>query len=267
MKQLISSRNELEAKVLDDESKKRREVLERRPSYRKILNDLSSADVSQIVSQFQQPDIKLDPDHHPHNHQQQHSPTNNNSSGGTSVVTSGATSGNNNQQSVQSVPTTHQQATITVASASPYLKVVPASTIQLAGSAAGSPADGLSGISALAVNTGSATGTGTIVQYHGQDGQPFFVPGMTRATTPAFRTQPFTNRLILILFFLCSLVFVMYLCCCLTICSTDGRHWSLAMGWFACTYIDMHSLSLCFPVATSSKHISCFTSSTRPDFP
>lgn len=169
MKQLISSRNELEGKVgsiLEDESKKRREVLERRPSYRKILNDLSSAEVSQIVSQFQQPDVKHDPDHHPaqHHPHQQHSPNN------SAVVTSG---NNNSQQSAPAHP-----ATITVAT-SPYLKVVPASTIQLAGPGAGSP-DGLSGISALAVNPGSASSAPTIVQYHGQDGQPFFVPGMSR---------------------------------------------------------------------------------------
>lgn len=176
MKQLISSRSEFDPKSIhDDESKKRREVLERRPSYRKILNDLSSAEVSQIVSQFQQPDIKHDPDHHPSQHhphsqqQQQHSPNNSSATG-----TTGGNSGSSNSQ--QSAPA--HPATITVA-ASPYLKVVPASTIQLAGPAAGSP-DGLPGLSALAVNPGSASAAGTIVQYgHGQDGQPFhFVPGM-----------------------------------------------------------------------------------------
>lgn len=185
MKQLISSRNiEIDkvGTILEDESKKRREVLERRPSYRKILNDLSSAEVSQIVSQFQQPQhqdsIKHDPDHHP-SHHQQHSPNN------TSVVTTGHNS--SGQQSAAH----QQQATITVAS-SPYLKVVPASTIQLAGPGAGSPADGLPGISALAVNQGSASAAGTIVQYHGQDGQ-FFVPGMSLCSLLVPATCSFTN--------------------------------------------------------------------------
>ena len=211
MKQLISSRSELEAKVgsiLEDESKKRREVLERRPSYRKILNDLSSAEVSQIVSQFQQPDIKHDPEHHPaqqHHQHQQHSPNN----------SSAASSGNNN--SSQQSP--HQQATITVA-ASPYLKVVPASTIQLAGPGAGSP-DGLPGISALAVNPGSAAG-GTIVQYHGQDGQPFFVPGMSRHRTRP-QACPSTNRFLIFAVFLFSF-FALLLVQCAAACLCAPLH-------------------------------------------
>lgn len=49
--QLISSRADEEALLgnIDDESKKRREVLARRPSYRKILNELSSADISALT--------------------------------------------------------------------------------------------------------------------------------------------------------------------------------------------------------------------------
>lgn len=52
LQQLITS-NRSEDDVLgniEDESKKRREVLARRPSYRKILNELSSADLSAITS-------------------------------------------------------------------------------------------------------------------------------------------------------------------------------------------------------------------------
>ena len=185
LKQLISPRNELEAKVgsiLEDESKKRREVLERRPSYRKILNDLSSAE----VAQFTQPDIKHDPDHHSVHHtnssgnNNNHNDNNNNNNNNSSVVTSAgvnSTSSHPQQQQQQ------QQTTITVAtaaSASPFLKVLPGSTIHLAGPGTGSQDGSLTGLSALAVNPAAAPSgaTGTIVQYHGQDGQPFFVPGM-----------------------------------------------------------------------------------------
>lgn len=191
LKQLISPRNELEAKVgsiLEDESKKRREVLERRPSYRKILNDLSSAE----VAQFTTPDIKHDPDHHSVHHHQNSSGNNNNNhndnNNNSSVVTSaGVNSTSSHQQQQQSAQSVQQQTTITVATAaaaaasSPFLKVLPASTIHLAGPGTGSQDGGLTGLSALAVNPAAPSGaTGTIVQYHGQDGQPFFVPGMCR---------------------------------------------------------------------------------------
>jgi len=50
--QLITARSDDEAvNHLDEESRKKREVLARRPSYRKILNELSSADLTAITSQ------------------------------------------------------------------------------------------------------------------------------------------------------------------------------------------------------------------------
>ncbi|XP_074594839.1 uncharacterized protein LOC141850186 [Brevipalpus obovatus] len=113
----------------EDESKKRREALERRPSYRKILNELSSADVGAITSL---PSIKNEDD--------------NDSESSTTTIVTGVSS--------------------------PYLKVVPGSTIQLAAAAQ----DGLQGLQTLNM-TNTSGGGNTIVQYaaQGQDGQ-FFVP-------------------------------------------------------------------------------------------
>jgi len=111
----------------EDESRKRREALERRPSYRKILNELSSAAIPPS------PGIKTEDD-------------------------------NDSESST---------ATIVTGVASPYLKVVPGPTIQLAASQDGA----LQGLQALNV-TNAGGGGNTIVQYatQGQDGQ-FFVPG------------------------------------------------------------------------------------------
>jgi hypothetical protein len=122
--QLISA-DELDN--IEDESKKRREVLARRPSYRKILNDLSAADISAIASI--QSEIKGE--------------------------------GSDDQDG----------PTINVGGQ--YLKVLPASSLQLAGSQ-----DGLQGLQTLTMTNSSGAGaTGAIVQYatQGQDGQ-FFVP-------------------------------------------------------------------------------------------
>lgn len=116
----------------EDESKKRREVLERRPSYRKILNELSSADIGSIASL---PSIKSEDE------------TDSESSPAT-IVAGGLPS--------------------------PYIKVVPASTIQLANASQ----DGtVQGIQTLTM-TNAGNGGNTILQYttQGQDGQ-FFVPG------------------------------------------------------------------------------------------
>ncbi|XP_015784844.1 cyclic AMP-dependent transcription factor ATF-1 [Tetranychus urticae] len=116
--------------LLDEESKKRREVLERRPSYRKILNDLSSADVGSSTSIA---DIKSEDD-------------------GESSESSNAA---------------------TIAVSSPYVKVVPASAIQLASASQDGTIQGLQTLTM----TNAASGGNTIVQYttQGQDGQ-FFVP-------------------------------------------------------------------------------------------
>lgn len=131
---MISSRDDsgLTNANIEDESKKRREVLARRPSYRKILNELSSADVSALTSSIQQNEIKSEVDCDP-----------------------------------------HEATTINVGGQ--YLKVLPASALQLAGSQDGS----LHGLQTLAMTNTSGTGaTGAIVQYatQGQGGQ-FFVPG------------------------------------------------------------------------------------------
>lgn len=192
--QLIS-RNELASKVgsfssPEDESKKRREVLERRPSYRKILNDLSSAEVSAIAAQFNQnlqqqhllQEIKSEPDQHPSSssHHPSHHPSVVNLNGPSSVSSTSSSS----PLGVISPPSAILSAAAAAVS-SPYLKVVPASTIQLAPGS-----QELGSLSALTVNTGSASGgsgggggghpTSSIVQYAhgGQDGQSFFVPGM-----------------------------------------------------------------------------------------
>lgn len=190
--QLIS-RNELVSKVgsfssPEDESKKRREVLERRPSYRKILNDLSSAEVSAIAAQFNQnlqqqhllQEIKSEAVQHPSSssHHPSHHP---------SVVNLNGPSSLSSTSSSPSLGVISPPSAILSAS-SPYLKVVPTSTIQLTGSAE------LASLSALTVNAGSGSGgpsgggsggggghpTTSIVQYAhgGQDGQSFFVPGM-----------------------------------------------------------------------------------------
>lgn len=195
--QLIS-RNELASKVgsfssPEDESKKRREVLERRPSYRKILNDLSSAEVSAIAAQFNQnlqqqhllQEIKTEPDQHPSSssHHPSHHPSVVNLNGPSSVSSTSSSS----PLGVISPPSAILSAAAAAAASSPYLKVVPASTIQLAPGS-----QELGSLSALTVNTGSASGgggpgggggghpTSSIVQYAhgGQDGQSFFVPGM-----------------------------------------------------------------------------------------
>lgn len=155
------------------ESKKRREVLARRPSYRKILNELSSADVSAIAASFQhqqvssdgQHIIKSDPDsdnnnQHPHHHQQQP------------------------QHHQQQLQHHQQQSTITINSNNsnqPYLKVVPTAvgTIQLAPGQTVSDV-GLHNLPTLTMTNATAANAGqTIVQYatgSGADG-PFFLPG------------------------------------------------------------------------------------------
>lgn len=170
MKQLISVRDQIESslgqqeqlnhlqqqqftinpdhQVIDEESRRRREVLARRPSYRKILNELSSADVSAIAASFQPDLIKTEQqnNHHGNHH------SNNGNDG-------------------------------TIVSTSPYVKLVNAGgTIQLASAAAGASDGGLSGLSTLTMtNSVSSLGSGQggaiqYVQSAGQDG-PFLFPG------------------------------------------------------------------------------------------
>ena len=49
MEQTDNDNTNLVCSTADDESKRRREMLNRRPSYRKILNEISSADTSAIL--------------------------------------------------------------------------------------------------------------------------------------------------------------------------------------------------------------------------
>ncbi|XP_053200831.1 cyclic AMP-responsive element-binding protein 1-like [Panonychus citri] len=114
--------------ILDEEAKARREGLTRRPSYRKIFNDLSATNVGSSSSIA---DIKSEDD-------------------GESSESSNAA---------------------TIAVASPYLKVVPTSTIQLASASQDGTIQGLQTL------TMTNAASGGIVQYatQGQDGQ-FFVP-------------------------------------------------------------------------------------------
>lgn len=116
----------------DEEKRKKREILARRPSYRKILNDLSSTEGSGVITTISG-DIKSEDDDRVDN-----------------------------------------TATITVAG-TPYLKVLPASAIQLA---TGSQDGTIQGIQTLTMTNAGAGATGAIVQYatQGQDGQ-FYVPG------------------------------------------------------------------------------------------
>ena len=116
--------------IFEDESRKRREILARRPSYRKILNDLSSTEAAGAVTAIPA-EIKQEDD--------------SDRDGGTTVQIGGQ-----------------------------YLKVLPASAIQL-----GSQDGTLQGIQTLTMTNAGGAG-GAIVQYatQGQDGQ-FYVPGIT----------------------------------------------------------------------------------------
>ncbi len=87
-------------------------------------------------------------------------------------------------------------ATITVAG-TPYLKVLPASAIQL-----GSQDGTLQGIQTLTMTNAGAGATGAIVQYatQGQDGQ-FYVPGIYSRVFLHFITILFFIKINLIFFF------------------------------------------------------------------
>lgn len=177
MKQLISARDQIESSlgqqqqlnhlqqqqyttinsdhhqvIIDEESRRRREVLARRPSYRKILNELSSADVSAIAASFQPDLIKTEQQNNSNNHHGNHHSNNGNDG--------------------------------TIVSTSPYVKLVnTGGTIQLAPAAGGGTSDGgLGGLSTLTMtNSVSSLGSGQggaiqYVQSTGQDG-PFLFPG------------------------------------------------------------------------------------------
>ncbi|XP_076326155.1 cAMP-responsive element modulator-like isoform X2 [Tachypleus tridentatus] len=133
----------------EDESRKRREILARRPSYRKILNELSSTEP-------QGPVVSL----------------------GTTVEVKeeSGTAGDNIHES--DTGTALASNTVTVAGTQYHtaqgLLKVPASAIQLA---TGSQDGTLQGLQTLTMTNAGTAATGTIVQYaQGQDGQQFLVP-------------------------------------------------------------------------------------------
>ncbi|XP_022258829.1 cyclic AMP-dependent transcription factor ATF-1-like isoform X3 [Limulus polyphemus] len=127
----------------EDESRKRREILARRPSYRKILNELSSTEP--VVSLGTNVEVKEE----------------------------SGTGGDNIHESDTS--TALASNTITVAGTQYHTaQVVPASAIQLA---TGSQDGTLQGLQTLTMTNAGTAATGTIVQYaQGQDGQQFLVP-------------------------------------------------------------------------------------------
>ncbi|XP_022258828.1 cyclic AMP-dependent transcription factor ATF-1-like isoform X2 [Limulus polyphemus] len=130
----------------EDESRKRREILARRPSYRKILNELSSTEP--VVSLGTNVEVKEE----------------------------SGTGGDNIHESDTS--TALASNTITVAGTQYHtaqgLLKVPASAIQLA---TGSQDGTLQGLQTLTMTNAGTAATGTIVQYaQGQDGQQFLVP-------------------------------------------------------------------------------------------
>lgn len=136
--------NETVTNIYEDESKKRREILARRPSYRKILNDLSATDASGAASNI---DNKTADD------ETEQSPT----------------AANTGQPQPQ--PQSQPQPTSAAIPIPGYIKMLP--SIQL------SPQDATSiqGIPTIMTNTN--TGSNTIVQYatSAQDSGQFIVPG------------------------------------------------------------------------------------------
>lgn len=132
-----------------DESRKRREILARRPSYRKILSELSSAETQGAVASLTN-DVKEE-----------------------TTTTSGSETSSQESDAGNTILVGNTR----YHTAAGLLKVVPASAIQLS---TGTPEGGLSNLQTLNLqtmtNSNSGT-TGTIVQYaaQGQEGQ-FFVP-------------------------------------------------------------------------------------------
>ncbi|XP_054286626.1 cyclic AMP-responsive element-binding protein 1 isoform X2 [Macrosteles quadrilineatus] len=128
----------------DTTTRKRRDILTRRPSYRKILNDLGGEEITgskTTSSSFFKPLF-----------------------GGGKVESSGSDCDSNldSELSSHSLPTHYQT-------------VIPAGTIQLT-----SQGEAVTGLHTLTM-TNATTGSGTLVQYtQGQDGQ-FYVPVVTQS--------------------------------------------------------------------------------------
>jgi len=147
----------------DENTKKRREILARRPSYRKILNELGGCEISEDKGDSPG---GLDSD----------------SSSSSPAPPSGHRTG-----SSVSLSGSHYQ------SATGLIKVLPGGTIQLA-TTAGSTSQGVGdGQSIPTLTMTNTPGGGAIVQYaQGQDGQ-FFVPVCVTGDLQAYALRPVTT--------------------------------------------------------------------------
>ena len=154
--QMVKEENE--TTIYEDESKRRRENLARRPSYRKILNDLSSTVDTPVTSTNTVSCMEgRKSTNNDNNNNEQHSPT----------------SGQQQQQSSNATHTSSaSQQTATTIPIESYIKMLP--SIQI-----GSTHDGTTTIQGIPTIMTNANTTGsTIVQYAtaAHDGQ-FIVPG------------------------------------------------------------------------------------------
>ncbi|XP_046635611.1 cyclic AMP-dependent transcription factor ATF-1-like isoform X1 [Daphnia pulicaria] len=149
----------------DENTKKRREILARRPSYRKILNELGGCEISE--DKGDSPGIDSD-----------------------SSSSSPAPPSSHNQRTASSVAIsgTHYQT-------AGLIKVLPGGTIQLA-TPAGNTSQGLGDGGGQTLSTLTMTNTpggGAIVQYaQNQDGQ-FFVPVCVTGDLQAYALRPVTT--------------------------------------------------------------------------
>ncbi|XP_057370649.1 cyclic AMP-dependent transcription factor ATF-1-like [Daphnia carinata] len=150
----------------DENTKKRREILARRPSYRKILNELGGCEISEDKGD---------------------------SPGGIDSDSSSSSpappSSHNQRASSVAISGTHYQTTAGL------IKVLPGGTIQLA-TTAGNTSQGLGDGGGQTLPTLTMTNTpggGAIVQYaQGQDGQ-FFVPVCVTGDLQAYAIRPVTT--------------------------------------------------------------------------
>lgn len=151
----------------DENTKKRREILARRPSYRKILNELGGCEISE--DKGDSPGIDSD-----------------------SSSSSPAPPSSHNQRTASSVSISGTHYHQTTAG---LIKVLPGGTIQLA-TPTGNTSQGLGDGGGQTLPTLTMTNTpggGAIVQYaQGQDGQ-FFVPVCVTGDLQAYAIRPVTT--------------------------------------------------------------------------
>nr|CAG4647401.1 EOG090X0DMT [Megafenestra aurita] len=162
----------------DENTKKRREILARRPSYRKILNELGGCEISGNLLTFFK--IKI-----LHAEDKGDSPGIDSDSSSSSPA---PPSSHNQRASSVAISGTHYQT-------AGLIKVLPGGTIQLA-TTAGNTSQGLGDGGGQALPTLTMTNTpggGAIVQYaQGQDGQ-FFVPVCVTGDLQAYALRPVTT--------------------------------------------------------------------------